>query len=181
MHWVLIISLIIFCIAELLLIRTFIVKKEKVALKSSTVSFGFLGLVLIAAFSFDFNMPDFAFILVIILFLVNSYFGYYQNLFNKSRKFDRFLHGYGSFSFAVFFYYLLSNFFQYGGSKAFQAFYIMLLGIFTGAVYEMIEFITDSKHEKKLQRGLRDTNFDMVSNFIGSIGASVLGFFILLP
>jgi uncharacterized membrane protein YjdF len=174
------ILLIIYSIIELLILRIFIMKKEKVAIKSTAISFVFLWLVLIATFIFDFQIPHIAFTFVILSFLIHSYLGYHLNLYNKSKNFDRIAHGIGSFSLAIFTYYFLANFLRYGGSKAFQAVYILLLGISLGAVYEIIEFVIDLNNPKKLQRGLRDTNFDIFSDIVGSTGAAILAFLILL-
>jgi len=73
----------------------------------------------------------------------------------------------------------MSNFLEYGGSKAFRAYYIILSGFSSGAIFEIIEFISDFKTNKKQQRGLRDTDFDIISDIVGSIGASLV-FYLLL-
>lgn len=174
------ILLTVYSIIELLILRVFIIKKEKVAIKSTAISFIFLWLVLIATFIFNFYIPNMAFIFIILSFFIHSYFGYYLNYYNKSKVFDRIAHGAGSFSLAIFTYYFLSNFFKYGGSRAFQALYIFLLGISLGAVYEIVEFAADLNNSKKMQRGLRDTDFDIISDVIGSIIAAVFAFIILL-
>jgi hypothetical protein len=179
MRWFLILSLLIYSLIEMLILRAFIRKKEKEALTSTAVSFVFVWAVLIASFLFDFAMPDFTFIFLIFFLLIHSYFGYDRKWYDKSKKFDRIAHVIGSFSSALFFYYFFSHFFLYGGSKAFRAFYVLLIGISIGVIYELTEFVSDLKHSKKMQRGLRDTDIDMVSDLIGSFGAAVFAFFIL--
>ncbi|MDQ5983927.1 MAG: hypothetical protein RUMPE_00956 [Eubacteriales bacterium SKADARSKE-1] len=180
MHLTSLISLMILSIVELFLLRKFIIHKEKIALKSVITSLVFLWIIFIISYIFKLNVPDVAYILVIITLFMNSYLGYYFNLYYKTKKYDRIQHVLGSFSFAILLYFLFSNVFEYGGSKAFKAFYIFLLGVSSGTIHEIIEFINDLKHEEKMQRGLKDTNLNIVSNIIGSFSASILAFFVFL-
>lgn len=174
-----IILLVLFTISEVLLLWAFIRRDNKLPLKSTVMSLLFIWLTLIATYIVDFFVPYIAFIFVMISMLIHGYFGYYRMRYTKSKYFDRIAHVIGSFAFAIFFYYFLSNFFQYGSSRLFQAFYIMLLGLSIGAVYEIVEFAIDAKHRHKLQHGLKDTDFDLVSDLMGSIAAAALAFFVL--
>lgn len=179
MQWVFFIVLICFSAIQSAVLRSFTLKKEKVAMRSAAESYIFLWLVIIATFVFGFKMPYFAFIFLMISFLIHSYFGYYLNRFNKSKKFDRGAHGFGAFATAIFAYYFLSNLLTYGGSKLFQAVYVLLLGIAIGSIYELIEFCIDKKHKDKLQRGLKDTDMDMLANTVGSVIAAILMLIVL--
>ena len=181
------IALAVFTVAELMILRVFIIKKAKAAVRSTVTSLILLWLAVIVTLVFDFQMPDMAFFIMIFFLLIDSGLGYYWNLYNRSRTFDRLAHGMGSFTFAIFFYFFLSNLLEYGGSRAFHAAYVLLLGISFGAVFEIVEFITDAKQSidqkqdgEKMQRGLRDTNFDLLSDIIGSVGASVIAYFIMV-
>lgn len=180
MRWIPLISLIVYSIVLLLLLPRFISRKEKTASKSAIISFVFIWLIFVISVILRFDIPDEAYIFVIISLIMDSYFGYYKGLYYKSRKYDRLQHLIGSFSFAIFLYFLFSNFFTYGGSKAFQAFYVIILGISYGALYETLEFISDLKNKEKMQKGLRDTNFDMVFDIIGSLCAAAIIFFVYL-
>ena len=173
MQWLIFLYLLLFSVIELFFISAFARRKQKTALKSATTSLVFIWLIYLADRFIGFNIPDFAYIFVLIMMLFDSFFGYYLNLYKKTKKFDRFEHVLGSFSFAVFLYYLFSNVFVYGGSLAFQAFYTFLLGIFSGVLGEILEFLSDSKNKDKMQRGLRDTNLDLISDVVGSLLASV--------
>lgn len=167
----------IFSILNLFLLYRFVLQKEKVALRTTITSLGFVWLITVSVSLWGVTIPFGAFLFVLATSLVNSYFGYYRNLYNKSRRFDRLSHCLGTFSSAIFFFYLLSNFLKYGGSKAFMSVYILLLGISIGTVYEIYEFLADLKKREgtqKLQHGLRDTNMDLTFNMIGSVCASVL-------
>ena len=180
MDWILFAFFVIFSLIELLLLKEFIKRKNKIAIKSAIASIVFLALIYIASYFYNFVVPDAAYIIVIISLFLDSFFGYYRNLYYKSKKYDRVQHVIGSFSFAIFFYFFLSNIFEYGDSKLFRAFYILLLGIFYGTICEIVEFISDLNSKEKMQRGLRDTNFDMVSDVIGSLSAAIFSYFIFL-
>jgi VanZ family protein len=162
------------------MLRSFIQKKDKIAFKSAVSSLVFLWLVFIASYIFKFVIPDIAYVFAIISLITDSYFGYYKNLYNKTKTFDRIQHALGSFSSAVFFFYLFSHIFEYGGSTAFLSLYVLLLGIFHGVLNEIMEFISDLKNKKKMQKGLRDTNNDLVSDLIGSLLAAIVSFFFLI-
>jgi hypothetical protein len=174
------ILLVLYSIAELFMLREFAKRKDKLAMKSAIASPLFLWLVMIAGYVYDFRIPGAVFMLGVLSAFANSYLGYYRDLYNRSRKFDRFQHAFGSFSAALFFYFLLGNLFEYGGSRAFGAFYVLLLGIFCGTVHEIGEFIADLRGAEKMQKGLRDTNMDMVSNLIGSALACAAAYFFVI-
>ncbi|NLB36717.1 MAG: DUF2238 domain-containing protein [Clostridiales bacterium] len=184
MRWALFVLLFVFSVTEVIWFLVFIIRKEKVAAQHTAISFLLIWVIYICAEASYLFMPSIAFTLMIISFLVKSIFGYYLNLYHKSKKFDRLAHALGSFAFAIFFYYLLSNFLFYGGSRAFQALYILLLGVSVGTIYEIIEFFMDlnqrKKHKEKLQHGLKDTNIDLIADVIGSLAAAAMAFFVLL-
>jgi uncharacterized membrane protein YjdF len=72
-----------------------------------------------------------------------------------------------------------------GGSKIFRALFIVFLGISIGAIFEIIEFIIDT-HKKeesqraKMQKGLKDTDFDLICDIIGSALGSIFAYFMYL-
>ena len=180
MDWIFFAFFVIFILIELLLLKEFIKRKNKIAIKAAISSIVFLALIYIASYFYNFVVPDAAYIIVIISLFLHSYFGYYRKLYYNSKKYDRVQHVIASFSFAIFFYFFLSNIFEYGDSRAFRAFYILLLGVFYGMLCEIIEFISDLNNKEKMQRGLRDTDFDMVSDLIGSLSAAFFSYFIFL-
>lgn len=180
LKWTFIIILIVFCIIEIYVLRAFIIRKTMLAFQSSSVSFGLFWLLLVAIYILNLDIPYFSLILVIFVLFFNSYLGYYLDLYNKSKIFDRILHAFGSFSFALFFYYFLSNFLEYGGSSTFRALYIFLLGISLGAIFEIIEYFIDSKRDLKMQRGLKDTDADIISDIIVSMAAATFAFYTLM-
>lgn len=45
-----------------------------------------------------------------------------------------------------------------------------------GAIHEVMEFDTDLRQNSKMQKGLKDTNFDIVFDIIGSVLAAAVVF-----
>lgn len=127
-------------------------------------------------------------ILFLLITLVGNYtVGYGFDLYNRSRHYDRYLHAFGSFSFALFFYSFLSQIFKYFSfqlrtPKIYTALFITAIGISVGCIVEITEFMLDLKTKKhrKHQRGLKDTNYDLISNVIGAVLAGGCSFFIFL-
>ncbi len=180
MRWIILLLLVLYSVVDLYLLRIFCKDKNKIARKSAISSFVFIWLIYLLDRIFVFQLPEITYFLVLLSFFFNGFFGYYQNLFNRTRKYDRFQHAFGCFSFAIFLYYLLSNIMDYGGSKAFQAFYIFLLGVFSGIYTEILEFLHDLKHDEKMQKGLRDTNVDLVFNVMGSVLAAICAYLFII-
>jgi VanZ family protein len=180
MRWLILLLLVLYSIVDLYLLRVFCKDKQKIAQKSAISSLVFIWLIYLIDRIFIFQLPELAYFLVLLSFFFNEYFGYYRNLFNRTKKYDRFQHAFGCFSFAIFLYFLLSNIVDYGGSKTFQALYVFLLGIFSGVYTEILEFLHDLKHEEKMQKGLRDTNVDLIFDVIGSVLAAICAFLFLI-
>lgn len=180
MGWTPFAFLVAFSLVEFFLLRSFALTKEKTGLKSAAIALVFLWLIAAASYYYQLRIPDAAYVFIILSLFTDSYFGYYQRRYYKSKKYDRVQHVLGSFSFAIFFYFLFSNILNYGGSRTFRAFFVLLLGVFYGTVYEIFEFISDRKNREKMQRGLKDTDMDLISDVIGSLSASVLSYFIYL-
>jgi len=173
-------AFIVFVIIEIFLAIKFKASKKKVSFKSTIISSS-LFIILAAAILLNFiYIPYFILILTIIMLIIHTYIGYFLNYYNKSTIFDRYVHFYGSFTLSLLFYYLFDNFIVYGGAKEFKAFFIFTLGISIGAIYEVIEYIIDTRHNTELQRSLKDTNFDILSNIIGSFTSSIFSYFVFL-
>ena len=54
------------------------------------------------------------------------------------------------------------------------------IGISLGCIYEIYEFILDSTTNSFNQHGLKDTNFDLISDVIGSLIAGIVSMLIFL-
>jgi len=175
-----IVALSLYCILEILILIRLRSKNKTVAFKSTAISFGLFLILAFLRLFFNLILPYYILLLTIIILVLNSYVGYYLNLYNKSKVFDRYLHAFGSFTFSLLFYYLLSNFMDYGGSETYRTLFIFLLGIALGSLYEVIEYVSDRKNTTKMQKGLKDTNLDNVGNIVGSLVSAVLAYWLIL-
>lgn len=161
-------------------------KGGKQPAKACIASYVSFTLIFLAIWIFSFSIPAYIILLAMLAVFVSCFFGYYFNWYNRSIIFDRYLHAYGSFSFALLTFCMVQNLFETGGSRAFQALFVVTMGMAVGAAFELVEAAIDTKKHKKgqpgpdAQRGLQDTNLDLVGNCIGSLVAGVFAFFVLL-
>ncbi len=97
-----------------------------------------------------------------------------MNVYNTSPVFDKALHFYGTFSFSLLIYSLIRETVLKSstGSKLFIFILITALGTSLGTFFEIIEFTVDNLFDAHGQKGLVDTNLDMLSNIIGSLTAA---------
>ena len=100
--------------------------------------------------------------------------GNYLKVYNTSKYYDRFLHALGSFSFSLFYYSILTKTTTLTiEPKFYISIFVASIGISLGCIYEIYEFISDSIIKSNNQHGLKDTNFDLISDVIGSIIAGI--------
>jgi VanZ family protein len=109
--------------------------------------------------------------------LFTCFFGYYLEYYLRSKTFDRYLHTFGSFSFAQLSFCILDDFIDTNSSKIFRSAFIFLLGNTIGIIYELIEAKLDTTADIKNQKGLKDTNMDLLFDMVGSLLASVVAYF----
>lgn len=129
---------------------------------------------LLVQYNLKFHVRAFIVCLVIITIIGNNLIGCCLNFYKSSKHYDRFLHALGSFSFSLFFYSILAKitvptFYP----KFFVSIFVAAIGISLGCILEICEFILDSTTNSKNQHGLKDTNFDLISNVIGAIIAGI--------
>ena len=120
----------------------------------------------------------------IISFFVISIFGHtflgqYLNIYNKSKYYDRFLHLMGTFSYSLFTYSIINNILRpINYPKFYVTLFVITIGITIGAMFEIFEFAQDTFLKTKNQHGLKDTNFDLISDVLGSIIAGISSIFV---
>lgn len=153
---------------------------NKLYLKPLLITNILFGLYVVAEVIFDIGVPYLLRGLVIIALFIHTFFGYFKDLYTRSKTFDRYVHAFGSFAYALFFYTLLSQLTNTSvTSKLFGAVMVTFTGIAVGAVFETIEYAIDRKMPVKTQRGLKDTDMDLICNGIGSIAAGVAAYLLL--
>ncbi|MFZ5753220.1 MAG: hypothetical protein ACOY3J_03180 [Bacillota bacterium] len=103
--------------------------------------------------------------------LIGEYFGAY-----KGQYFDKALHMFGAFSFALFAYSFLNKTIYLPVTSSLQVvIFITLLGIGLGTLFEILEFALDKMFQVQKQNGLTDTNFDLISDTLGALLAGFYG------
>ena len=120
-------------------------QKRKQEMKALINCFVLFALFFIAKWIFSWPIPEYTLILVMIALFANNFFGYYLNKYNTTKNFDRVLHGYGSFSFALFFYFVVLLIVPETTSRLFRSIFIFFLGVGAGCIFELIEFVIDRK------------------------------------
>jgi len=130
---------------------------------------------------FKLSIPQYILILVIITIFGHSFIGNYFNLYNRSQHFDRYLHVFGSFANAIFIYSIIAKIINPTvSSKLYGAIFVVTLGISAGVFFEIMEFAQDSKSKTNHQKGLKDTDLDLICNVIGSCIAGVFAYYFLI-
>ncbi|MDD4715717.1 MAG: hypothetical protein PHT34_04090 [Oscillospiraceae bacterium] len=176
MKLVFMIAFVLFAAAQLYLIIGLRGKHHKLGYQATAAGFVLFCLYLIFAFFCRFNIPYSVLLLCMITLFLNSFVGYFLNYFEKSYRFDRYLHGFGSFSFAFLGYFTIIALMPSGGGKLFRSLFLVFFGVTLGAVYEIMEAIQDTRRHIKMQKGLKDTNFDLIFDLTGSVLAGLLFF-----
>ena len=165
----------IFFLAQLLIAVGFIAKRQYIFIFSpGTTSLVYVGIVLTEKFS-TFRLNNFTRALLIITITSHDFFGEYLNFYTNVTYFDKFLHMFGAFSFALVAFELLSHFINISTSKPKLLTFIivLLLGISLGTIFELQEFLLDIITKGRNQGGLIDTDVDMFHNLIGSVLAGL--------
>lgn len=165
---------------------------EAISGRRNLAAFPILSVALYFAFLYiqyllKLQVNPFAILFLLMTLVGNHTIGNGFDLYNRSRHYDRYLHAVGSFSSALFFYSFLSQIFKHFSfqlrtPKIYTAIFITAIGISVGCIVEIVEFMLDLKNQKhiKHQRGLKDTNYDLISNVIGAVLAGVCSFFVFL-
>lgn len=186
MDVVLAIAVVIYLALEIFMLRRLYLEEKRLCFKRVRSDFISASLLLAIIFVFKIGIPHLVLLFYLIAVLLNAFFGYYLDFFNRSRHFDRYLHSYGIFSFSLLLYFFLTDFVQSGGSKIFRALFIVFLGIALGAIFEILEFLSDAKQKEARtrrsarQKGLRDTDLDQIFNGLGSLCGAVFAYFFYL-
>jgi uncharacterized membrane protein YjdF len=171
----------VFLSAEAFIVCRYIRTGNKMYVKSVLTVNILFALYTVADEVFGIGVPYLVRILVIIGMFLHTFFGYFKDLYTRSRTFDRYVHAYGSFAYALFFYALLSRIFAASVSpKLFAALMVMFVGIAAGGVFEIIEYFVDKRMPVKTQRGLKDTDVDLICDVIGSAAAGIAAYFFML-
>jgi len=112
-------------------------------------------------------------ILVILTIIANNLIGHFFNAYSL-KYFDKALHVFGTFSFTLFSFSIINKLFiPIYQSKLFMFIVILVLGVFLGTIYEIVEFAQDSLFLTNNQTGLKDTNWDLIADITGAFLTAV--------
>jgi len=130
----------------------------------------------------ELNIMSFILTCSVLTVIGHSFVGTYLNFYFKSTTYDRYLHLFGAFSFALLAFSILNHIIPFMNEIWVYTFLLVTtLGITIGVLFEIAEFIHDSFSKKmKCQHGLADTDFDLIFNVFGSAIAGLLSIFIFL-
>ncbi len=98
-------------------------------------------------------------------------FGQYYDLYKTSSVFDKALHLFGAFGISLFLYELLiSLIYPVSISDSILLIFILIvsIGVTIGTLFEIMEFILDKIFDTNNQKGLKDTNLDLIFNVLGA-------------
>ncbi|HOJ12626.1 MAG TPA: hypothetical protein PK733_18835 [Clostridiales bacterium] len=114
-------------------------------------------------------------ILCFIMGMVHSFFGHYLMAYDTSVYFDKILHFYAIFSFTMASYSLMCNSSSFNNSsKKWILLTMVMYGTAIGAIHEIVEFSLDTFIGTQSQKGLLDTNLDLVADFLGALTAGII-------
>lgn len=124
---------------------------------------------------FYLNIPKFIITCAVLTIIGHCVLGNYLNYYHRSKRYDRGLHLFGSFSFSLLAFFLLNTFIAFQEANLYSTLFVITLGISIGTLFEILEFIHDSASGKAMcQHGLTDTNYDMIFNAFGSLIAGLI-------
>lgn len=135
----------------------------------------FAGIMLVEKFT-SFRLKNYIRLMLLITLISHSLLGEYFQLYYTTGYFDNALHLFGSLSFALFTYELISSFMLIQSSRPILLTFILvsLLGICLGTLFELIEFTLDQLLKERNQFGLVDTDLDLLFDVLGSLLAGAI-------
>ncbi len=168
---------------DVLISVRFVRTNNKAYLAATVFAWLPFALYLLAVYLFDLAIPDYVLYIVVAAQFIRTFFGYYLDWYEKTGFFDRSIHAYGCFAYALLVFCTIRSVLGAVLPKLVAAFFVLTIGMTVGVLIEIVEFALDSRKKKigiRLQKGLRDTDFDLIFDTIGSFAAGVFAYFTLL-
>lgn len=166
----------LFTIIEIIIISKYTKHKNKSRIVINISIYGLFIAFLITQNLFGFYVESIIIFICTITVLGHILGGEYLKLYETSIAYDRLLHLFGTFSFTLLIYSVIIETTQpVSGPQIYNTLFVIALGISIGTFFELLEFLLDvaSKNSKSHQKGLQDTNVDMIANVIGAVIASL--------
>ncbi len=142
-------------------------------------------------------LPFLAYLLCVLLFRLNVpwhvllwgaaaqfvqlFVGYYRNAFERSTRFDRYMHALACFAYGLLIYGTLAAITGEDVSPLYAALMSAAFAETFGVLMEHFEFTADlhGKSPVKHQKSLRDTNFDLLANSFGALCAGIYAYMLM--
>ena len=145
--------------------------------RSVMVTTGIWALYTFLEARYGFYMNTYVRVMIALTVLFDSFFGCYLDLYTTSFVFDKMLHVFGTYALSLFAYVLVVQLLKHPVHSLFKFILIVSLGVSLGAVYEILEFLTDTiSHPVPIsQPSLLDTDLDLIADVIGANIAAIHG------
>lgn len=168
---------------QLFAVCQFARKKQKALIKTVLSAYLPFAAFFLVVMLFSLRIPQAVLVFAMCAQLSHCFLGYYLRLYERSKVFDRYNHAGSTFAYALLAYCTLAALFGEASPKMLAALLVTTLGVTLGVFVEILEFICDAKGKVgiKMQKGLKDTNFDLVFDAAGAAAAGVFAYFFLLP
>lgn len=166
---------ILFAIFQMICLIGFMKRKDKILIHETITSFIAMSVYLYLENYFKYEIPTYIIALCLLTIVLNKFGGCLLMLYYKSKTYDRYLHALGAFSFSLLAYKTLLAFSgEVIKSSVFKAAIVFSLGMALAGSFEITEYLSDRFRNTYNQHGLKDTDFDLIANFVGSVIAAIL-------
>ncbi len=176
------IAFLILAAAQVFIVFRFIADRKADLAKAVLASFLPFVLFFFFYWVYSLSIPGYIIVLAAAAQLTHSLAGYYFRLYERSKTFDRYQHAFATFAYALLAYNTLSAVFGIAAPKIMAAIFVLSLGITLGVIVEIFEFVSDTRGKTGIlmQKGLTDTNFDLIFDSAGAAAAAVFSYFFIL-
>lgn len=172
------IAFILLIAIESVIVIRLIRQNEKPLVKAVLCAGISFAVYILAVMVFRLDIAPFVLILAIIAQFTHVFWGYYLRFYNRSKVFDRYQHAFATLAYALLAYLTLAAIFGTVMPKIMAALFVVALGFMLGVLVELFEFISDKRGKlgMKMQKGLEDTNFDLLFDGIGALAAGIAAY-----
>lgn len=145
------------------------------AINPTVTAIFYTGVLLLERYT-AFKLHNLIRMLLCLTLIAHSLLGEYFRFYYDTVFFDNALHCFGTFSFALAAYNLMTTFIiiQSSHPGLFIFLIVTAMGISLGTIFELLEFILDLILKEKNQFGLIDTDWDLFYDLIGALLAGII-------
>ncbi|MHB1314310.1 MAG: hypothetical protein ACYCX2_02345 [Christensenellales bacterium] len=178
--WVLA-SFLLLSAVDIYLIFRFLRERKPLFFKSVLTTYLFLCIYLLSMFLFRWQIPEAVLLFVIAAKFIHTFFGYSLNLYERTKAFDHITHAIGCFAYSLLAYCTLASILGSIENRGLSAIFVFAIGMSLGVFIEIAEYLYDTKRRSfiMMQKGLKDTDVDLMFDTLGSALAGVYVYFYL--